>query len=564
MNIPINPFMWAMAALPIVVLILLMLKFQWGATKAAPVGLLITVFTGIVFYKADVMLLLYESGKGVWNALVIVLIVWTAILLYQVGCEAGAFSAIRDGMKRLLPNELLQILAMCWVFESFLQGITGFGVPVAVGAPLLIGIGVAPVWSVILSLLGQAWGNTFGTLAAAWDALAMSAGLAPGSADYLSAALWTAVFLYLWDVLTGFVMCWFYGRGEAVRKGLPAVLILSAVQGGGELLLTQINTTISCFIPSCLALVVLLLLGRMKCYRESWAVADSPIMERAAGADRVSGAAGANPACASGQAGQAQADQSQAGQGRAGSMNLLQAFIPYFSLSALTLVVLLVKPINRFLGQFAFGFSFPETVTGYGVVNPAAECFSPLAPFTHASMFLLVSALIGLVYYGGKGWLGANQVKSAFAKSFSMTAPSAAAVICLVVMSKLMDGTGQTIVLAQGITQVLGNTYMLLTPFVGLLGTFMTGSNMSSNILFGGFQMTTAKLLGVSAPALLGAQSAGGAIGSAISPSKIILGTTTAGILGSEGKVMRKILVLTLPVVIAIGVALFAAVTLAG
>ena len=71
-----------------------------------------------------------------------------------------------------------------------------------------------------------------------------------------------------------------------------------------------------------------------------------------------------------------------------------------------------------------------------------------------------------------------------------MTMPSGMAVIGLVIMSKIMGGTGQTIVLSQGIANVLGSKYLLLAPFVGLLGTFMTASNMSSNILFGGFQVT--------------------------------------------------------------------------
>ena len=179
MNVPTNLFMWIMACLPIIVLLVLMIKFQWGVTEAAPAGLVITIVTGIVFYKADIRLLAAESAKGIWNALIIVLIVWTAILMYQVADEAKAFLVIRNGMRKLLPNELLVVLALGWILESFLQGITGFGVPVAVGAPLLIGIGVLPVWAVIIPLLGQSWGNTFGTLAAAWDALSMTAALEP-------------------------------------------------------------------------------------------------------------------------------------------------------------------------------------------------------------------------------------------------------------------------------------------------------------------------------------------------------------------------------------------------
>ncbi len=144
-----------------------------------------------------------------------------------------------------------------------------------------------------------------------------------------------------------------------------------------------------------------------------------------------------------------------------------------------------------------------------------------------------------------------------FVKSVSMTMPSGIAVIGLVIMSKIMDGTGQTVVLANGIANVLGKVYIIFAPFVGLLGTFMTGSNMSSNILFGSFQMTTAKLLGANTAAILGAQSAGGAIGAAISPSKIILGTTTASILGSEGEVMKKLMAITIPSTILIGAVLF-------
>ena len=88
MNIPVNLFMWIMAFLPIAALLILMIKYGWGATEAAPVGLLITVVTGVAFYKADITLLASESAKGVWNALIILIIVWTAILMYQVGDEA--------------------------------------------------------------------------------------------------------------------------------------------------------------------------------------------------------------------------------------------------------------------------------------------------------------------------------------------------------------------------------------------------------------------------------------------------------------------------------------------
>ena len=231
--------------------------------------------------------------------------------------------------------------------------------------------------------------------------------------------------------------------------------------------------------------------------------------------------------------------------------------MPYILLTAVTMVVLVVPPVNRFLNQVSIGFSFPETSTGYGFVNQATEQFSPLRPFTHASMFLFLSSIAGLVYFGRHGWIRPGGVKRVFVRSITMSMPSGIAIIGLVIMSKIMGGTGQTSVLADGIARVLGKTYVILAPLVGMVGSFMTGSNMSSNILFGEFQVTTANLLHLNQAPILGAQTAGGSIGSAISPSNIILGTTTAGILGSEGQVLKRIIPFTTIMTLAIGIIVF-------
>lgn len=543
MNIPVTPFLWAMAAVPIGVLLLLMTVFRWGAMKAAPVGAAVTAAVGLLFYRANRKLILVESAKGLWNAGIILLIVWTAVLLYQVGREVRAFEVIRDGMKRILPNELLLVLALGWIFESFLQGITGFGVPVAVGAPLLIGIGVRPLWAVVIPLLGQSWGNTYGTLGAAWDALAMSSGMAAGSGEYLGAAGYAALLLWLWNLAIGVEICWFYGKKEALKKGLPAVLLLSLIQGGGETLLAGVNPTLACFLPACCSVGALVLLGRTKKYRGEWKLEESPIMERSKEDKRT-------PERAPMSAGSKREPESA-------PMTLLQAALPYLILSGLTLAALLIGPLREILSSVRVGFSFPETRTGYGFVNEAETCFSPLSPFTHASMFLFLSSVIGLIYYRRKGRIGAGGIKRIFSGACSMSLPSGAAVVSLVVMSKIMAGTGQTEVLANGISGVLGKAYLFLAPFIGLLGSFMTGSNMSSNILFGGFQAMTAEILAVEKACVLGAQTAGGSIGSAISPSNIVLGTTTAKILGSEGEVLRRTSMAVIPVALAMGALVF-------
>jgi lactate permease len=212
MNIPLNLGMWLLAALPIIVLLVLMAGFQWGATKAAPIGFAIALVTGLFFYKADLFLVLIESLKGVWSTLVVLIVVWPAILLFEVVNEAKAFTVFRNGLQKYTPNELVQVIALGWVFMSFLQGITGFGVPVAVGAPLLVGIGVTPIWAVLIPLIGHAWANTFGTLAVAWDALVLQTNLAADPALLLQTAMWAASFIWVWNFITGIAISWIYGK----------------------------------------------------------------------------------------------------------------------------------------------------------------------------------------------------------------------------------------------------------------------------------------------------------------------------------------------------------------
>lgn len=97
------------------------------------------------YFGAPLDVIGYENAKGIWSALTVLYGVWASILVYEVSEEGRAFEPLRRGITRLLPNPLLQVLAFGWAFASFLQGVTGFGVPIAVCAPLLVGIGVRPL-----------------------------------------------------------------------------------------------------------------------------------------------------------------------------------------------------------------------------------------------------------------------------------------------------------------------------------------------------------------------------------------------------------------------------------
>lgn len=513
MELPITFFTWAAAVSPIVILLALLVVRQWGVAEAAPVGLAIALVTGFTVFDGSLPLLAGELAKGIWGGIAVMAVVVPAILIFEVTDEAKAFESFRRGMQKFSPNELLQILTIGWVFASFLQGVTGFGVPVAIVAPLLVGMGVRPFWAVFIPLVGHAWATTFGTLAVAWEALVFQASL---SGDLLlSTAVWAALFTWAMDFTAGLVICWVYAGREGLKQGLFAVLALSLLHGGGQMILSQFNQVLCNFLVSSAGLILAYFLGKFL-YAKPYRFQSSKLMDRSV---------------ASGEEENAPLP-----------LTLHQAFLPYYTLTGVTLFVLLIPPVKQALSFLKVGLPFPETVTGYGFVNPAVGLYAPITVFTHAGVFLILSSLVGYYFFKSKNVMRPDSAKRIAARTLEKAAPATIAVILLIAMSKTMGGTGQVLVLAQGTAAVTGAYYALFAPFIGVLGAFMTSSAMASNILFGNFQQTMADLLQLNQAALLGAQTGGASIGNVLCPGNVLLGTTTAGILGREGELLKKLI----------------------
>ncbi|MBI3988504.1 MAG: L-lactate permease [candidate division NC10 bacterium] len=529
-QIPLTLIYWAAAFLPILALLLLLVTFRWGAAEAGPVAWLIATVIALTLYRAPFQVVALESVKGVWSAVFSILIViWPAILIYEVTREAQAFEPFRRGLEQVTPHRLLQVMAFGWGFAGFLQGIMGFGVPVAVCAPLLVGIGVSPLYAVVITLVGHAWNNTFGTLAVAW--LALKEVTALSGAQAALTALYAAAFIGLFNIIAGFLICWFYGRGKAIKEGLPAVLIISLMQGGATVALSQWNDSLNGFIAGIFGFLVIFPLARTPWYRKPSAIAPEK-----------------SPALASEGLEAASLSAPYGTEVNPGGMGFHLAFSPYYALLVITFGVLLT-PLVKVLDRFAIGLPFPETITGFSFTNPATAAYSPFRPFIHAGTFFFLAALIGFLIFQRTGHIQKGGAGRILAQTLEKTIPATIAMVALTTMSVVMRGTGQANVLAHGVARATGELYAFMAPFIGVLGAFMTGSNVASNILFGNFQQITAQVIGLKEAAVLGAQTAGAAAGNTIAPGKVLLGTTTAGILGREGDVLR----ITLPVALGLG-----------
>ncbi|HUG47495.1 MAG TPA: L-lactate permease [Candidatus Limnocylindria bacterium] len=516
-ELPVEPLNWALALLPLVVLLILLAGLHWKAPEAGPIGLFIAAGVAIIAFETPLEVLAVASGKGVWDAIFILYVIWPALLLYRVVDRAGAFEALHAGIERFSRNELFLVLAFGWVFVSFLQGITGFGVPIAVVAPLLIGLGVRPLYAVVIPLIGHAWANLFGTLAVAWLATERVVSLEDQTATLIQSGL----LLWIPNLLAGLAICWLFGRMKGVAAGLPLVLIVSALHGGVQLGMVLISPVLAGFTAGAVALIALYPLSRWQRYSEpNEEISQRPVMDEKRFAEEEA----PEPV-----------------------MGLGMALMPYLVLTALTVGALIYPPVEEALAQFQIGPSFPAVEAGFGQEVEAEEPYSPFAPLTHPGTFLLVAAGVAWLIYRLRGayrrWAEVAEPTPVLRGVVGDGLPASVAVAAFLVMSVIMDDSGQTDVLALGIAEVAPPiVFAFLAGAIGMVGSFMTSSNTASNILFAPLQDQAAGALELNQSTVISAQNAGGALGNSVSPANVVLGTGTAGIVGQEGRILRMVL----------------------
>ena len=211
-------------------------------------------------------------------------------------------------------------------------------------------------------------------------------------------------------------------------------------------------------------------------------------------------------------------------------------------LVVLAFAVNLIAPLEALLSVVKINLNFPELQTSLGWLTPAGPG-REINLLAHPGAILLYTSIIAYGIYRRLGYIQPHKLKSIFRRVMDSGVNASLGILAMVGLASIMLHSGMTFLLAQGLSVSFNSTvYPLMAPFIGALGSFITGSNNNSNVLFAVLQMKTADLLGLSVPLILGAQTAGGALGSVLAPAKVIVGCSTVGLTGKEGAVMRKLL----------------------
>lgn len=504
--------LWILSVMPIVVLAICLIGFKLPMAKSAAISLVLAVIFAVAVAHNPLANIAVDVQKGLWNTAIILFVIWPAIGLYEVLDHAGAFRAITGTLTKLTQDELVLIILVGWVFSSFVQGVTGFGIPVAITAPLMFALGVDKIRAIVIPLLGHAWANSMGTLSVAFDAMLVQAQV-EATHELL---LYSALFLGLVCIVGGVALVLVADGVKGLKHAFPLVVLIGLTLAGGELLVVFLSPTIAVLVPTIVIFLILVILFKLGIYTKPY-----------------------QAACIS-QEGRAQEPKEAATP--ATTMSFGMAVIGFLLLTTASLVLLVVPAIQEFSQRFTVSFAFPETVTGLGYTVHAIESYAPIAPFTHAGFIILCSTVLAALLYLGRGHMNRKDISSVVRSLVKKASKTSLGIVLLLLLSQIMNGSGAMNYLAQGIAATSGKAYAFLSPFVGLLGAFMGSSNMSSNILFTTFQQQMAQLLAIDPAIFLAAQTSSGAAGVAIAPSNILLACITLGIVGSEGVVLKRVL----------------------
>lgn len=485
---------WLLALTPIAAILVLMVGLRWTGTKAGLVGWLLALAIAALRFGAGMDVLLWAQVRGLFFTIFVLYIIWPALLFYRVTDEAGAVAAIGLGLHRLTADRALHALILGWPFCSFLQGVGGFGVPVAVLSPLFLSLGFPTVAAVAISSVGHGWAVTFGSLGSSFYALMAATGR-PGEELGPPAAL----LLGLACFFCGAGVLWAAGGPRALRHGWVPLLLIGTAMAGTQYLVVRAGMWAIGGMCGALAGIAVSVLWARRRRPDPSTIPDPPAR-----------------------------------------MPLVWALAPYGILVALIFVAQLLPPVEGVLNRAVIGVAVPELVTARGWQTPA-RFTTGVSVFGHAGALLVYASLITAALYARQRRYKLGVLRRIGRNVARRALPATIGIATMVGMAVTMEHAGMTYLLAEGVSRVAGRAFLLASPFIGALGAFITGSNTNSNVVFGAFQQQAATLAGLNPVLALAAQTAGAAVGSTFAPAKIIVGCAT--VRASESLTMRKVVV---------------------
>ena len=498
------------AALPIVLLLGGLALARLRAHVAALLGLAASLLVAVLAFGMPAGMAARTAGLGAaYGLFPIGWIILNVIFLYDLTVEKGHFKIMQESLTGITRDRRLQLLLIAFSFGAFFEGAAGFGTPVAVTAAILIGLGFAPLAASGLSLIANTAPVAFGALGTPIVALAGVTGI-----DVRQLSAMVGRQLPFFSLLIPFWLVWAYCGFKKMKEVWPALAVAGVSFAVPQWLISNFHgpwlAGVGAAIVSMAALVVFLLKWRPKAIFES----DGSAENAPSSAERRSHATG----------------------------ELLRAWLPWIVLSVFVFLwgIPQIKSLLDGLSVVRFPvpgldrliFRMPPVVSKE-MAEPAIFTFNGLS-FTGTGIFA-AAVVSGLLMSFSPGRLVRAYGRALKRVRFSLL--TVAAMLSIGYVTRY-SGLDATLGLAFARTGVL---YPFFGTMLGWLGVALTGSDTSSNVLFGSLQKISAQQLGLSPALMASANSSGGVMGKMIDAQSIVVASTATRWYGHEGTILRYV-----------------------
>ena len=523
----------ALAALPILVLLGSLGVLRIKAHYAALLGLGTSLVVAVVVFRMPTAMILASAGYGgAYGLFPIGWIVLNVIFLYQLTNECGLFERLRHSITGLTQDRRLQLLLVAFSFGAFIEGACGFGTPVAVTGAILIGLGFSPLSASGLSLIANTAPVAFGALGAPLIGLQGVTGL-----DLKELSAMVGRQLPFFSVIVPFWLIWAFAGFRGMIEIWPAILVAGVCFAVPQFLVSNFHgpwlVDVVAAIVSIASLSLFLKFWQPK---NIWRVSEA----------RASGRAPSNDALA---------DARASDTIRNSKSEMFRAWLPWIILS----VVVFVWGLPQTKG-FLDGISGPKIpIHGLDklvlrvppvVAKPVAEnaVFNFNFLSASGSGILFASIIAGLAMgYSVRGLL------RVYWKTLRLVSTSLLTIAAMMAIGFTTRYSGMDATLGLAFAKT-GFLYPFFGTMLGWLGVALTGSDTSSNVLFGSLQKITATQLGLSPTLMAAANSSGGVMGKMIDAQSIVVASTATRWYGHEGDILRYVFFHSLALAALVGI----------
>ncbi|HWD05258.1 MAG TPA: L-lactate permease [Amycolatopsis sp.] len=514
------------SALPLIVLFVLLGVFRVRAWLASLIALALSIIGAIAVYGMPAGpafdSALEGAAFGLFPALWIVI---NSIWIYQMTKASGHFDVLRRTFAKISDDQRVQGVIIAFSFGALLEALAGFGAPVAICSVMLVAVGLKPLKAATVALIANTAPVAYGAMALPVITLAKVTGL---PLDDLAAM--TGRQVPILALIVPLVLVIVLDGRRGLRQAWPAAIVCGASFAVVQYLMANFGpvqlTDIAASLVSAAAVLVLL---------RFWQPKPADAQDRAPGAGGTSPAGGvpAGPVAGGAAAAPTAVREKSIVDSKA---DQLRSFAPYATIIVLFAVVA-VPAVGTALSTTTTTFSWP----GLHIVTAAGK---PLSLVTYKFDWLADSGTVLFIAGVISAFLlnvPLRDAVRAYGQTVVQLRTAGLTVMAVLALAYVMNMSGQTATLGLFLAGA-GGVFALLSPLLGWFGTAVTGSDTSSNSLFGALQVAAAHGAQLQPVLMAAANSSGGVLGKMISPQNLAIGASAVGLAGKEGLLFRRVL----------------------